>query len=110
MTNRYKTLIKSALEIQQKRKEIEILLNDMRENILASEPTERRFLEQDAKDAIILLKEEGDLKIETTSYVKSKAIYKDLEIHLHCDPDPKNGYAMMKEILKGVSIRSILGS
>lgn len=91
MIAKYEKIIKTALEIQQKRLEITMLLGEFSKNITLSEFKDGDFDCETAKKAFKLI--EG-LSFERANYVQFQALYKDLRISLHCDPDIESNKVM----------------
>ena len=102
---RYEALLRAALEVQQLKIEIKRKFAEVGKNITASELKHRRFDDDDARKAIAILS--GDiLTIEESNFVKAKAVYKDVEVNLHCDPS-SSGAEAMKHILESLKSNEI---
>ena len=102
---RYESLIKSSLEIQQKRIEINRELRIIADNITASELTTRSFDREAANKAILILKD--TLNLEKANYVKGAVNYKDVKISLHKNIDDE-GWKFMGTLLEAISNKDVL--
>jgi len=105
---RYEALIKAALEVQQLKIELRRKLEEVGENITVRELRTQCFSEDDAKKALTILSADM-LKIEEASHVGAKAIYKDVEVCLHCSPSSV-GREAMKHILEGIEDSEIFNA
>jgi len=84
MIGRYKKIISIGLDIQQKRKELQSLEYEFSKHITVDEIKSRCFDNEVAGEALKLI---DGLKFEKARYVDFKAIYKDLDISVHQNPE-----------------------
>ena len=99
MIKRYTTIIMTVLEILNAREELKRLERLLANNIMVGEHKDYSFSEDDATAALKLLPE--SVVFTKATHVVSKLKYKNVEIHLHCEPY-KSGRVAMEHILKAL--------
>lgn len=103
---RYKNIINAALEIQQLKIELSNQFDLLATNITARELKKRHFEPGITNDAIACLVSDKTIKVEASSYVKSKLFYKDVDINLHTYVDDPDGEQINK-ILRDLETNEI---
>ena len=101
---RYAKILQTSLEIQQVQIELSRLYSKLSATLTVHELTKRTFSDEPARKAFKLL--EG-VELKETSLVKSKLLYKDVELYLHEDIN-KLGAKAMKNCLVEISTKKLL--